>query len=179
MIIHYPQQAALEVSHSFREKSNFFTSYLVRTLLALVVPAVLLAFLSLSAKPIIEQVNGSVMPCTVHGYKYECAGIATDFYMYAMICGRSCVCCVNALLKWHLIHISLSGVICLASYLLCNIYNFLWLVIPPMGKFSRIMSKFKGTGNSDDMDELNRVYYNNRDFRLLLNLLWVVQNQIT
>ena len=90
-----------------------------------------------------------------------------------------CVFYGNALLKWHLTHISLSGVICLASYLLCNIYNLLWLVIPPMGEFSRVMSKFKvKTVNSGDLDELNRVYYDNRDLRLLLNLLWVVQNQI-
>ena len=177
MIIRYPHQAALEVSHSFREKSNFFTSYLVRTMLALVAPAVLLAFLSMSAN--VKQVYDNVIPCNVQGYKYECTGISIYLSMFAMIGGKSCTSCGNALSKYHLIYLSLSGVICLAFYLLCNIYNFLWLVISSMAKFSRVMSKFKGkTVNSGDLDELNRMYYNNRDFRLLLNLLWVVQNQI-
>ena len=61
-------------------------------------------------------------------------------------------------------HIYSTGIICLALYLICNIYNFMWLVLPNVGKLSKALQNYKGNHNS--------VYYKNRDLRLLLDLLW-------
>ena len=66
-------------------------------------------------------------------------------------------------------------------YIVCNIYNFLWLMFPCFGKLSRVMSAYKynmlerahGSGKSDRevLGDLYDIYYNNRDLRLLLDLL--------
>ena len=80
-------QAALEVAHSFREKTNFFLSYLLRTVLAQVVAILLVVFLIVSSrKPIFE--HSKPIPCKVHDYLYECSGIPTGLYMYTVICGE-------------------------------------------------------------------------------------------
>ena len=66
----------------------------------------------------------------------------------------------------------LTAIFFLAFYLLCNIYDFLWLLIPNMAKFSKIMSEYRTSVDPGDLGGLNRVYYDYRDFKLLLNLLW-------
>ena len=67
----------------------------------------------------------------------------------------------------------LTAIFLLASYLLCNLYDFLWLLIPNMAKFSKIMSAYRASVSSpDDIGGLSRFYYDNRDLKLLLNLLW-------
>ena len=70
--------------------NNFFVSYLLRTLLVLLAAILFLAFLFLSAAPIVEQVymSSSVIPCNIHGYKYECTGIDGAFYSYIILCGK-------------------------------------------------------------------------------------------
>ena len=83
----YILQAALEVAHSFREKTNYFLSYLLRTVLAQVVAVLLTVFLIMSGKPIFFA-HSQVIPCNVHGYLYECSGVPMRFYMFTMICGE-------------------------------------------------------------------------------------------
>ena len=66
-------------------------------------------------------------------------------------------------------------------YILCNIYNLQWLLFPCFGKLSRVMAAYKynikerekGSGKSDEeiLGDLYDIYYNNRDLRLLLDLL--------
>merc|ERR1712130_848939 len=64
-------------------------------------------------------------------------------------------------------------------YMLCNVYNILWLTFPCFGKLSRVMDTYRhnmrerGGKNTDkeNLGELWDIYYNNRDLRLLLDLL--------
>ena len=86
-----------------------------------------------------------------------------------------------------------------AVYILCNFYNCLWLLFPQFGKLSRVMSAYKynmleaakGSGKTDRyayiylhiysyiyidiyrevLGDLYDIYYDNRDLRLLLELL--------
>ena len=66
-------------------------------------------------------------------------------------------------------------------YILCNIYNVLWLLAPHCGRLSRVMTAYKrnmrereaGGEKTDQqiLGDLYDIYYDNRDLRLLLNLL--------
>ena len=97
--------------------------------------------------------------CDAHGFFYECHGNPTSFYIYSLY-----------------VTIAITAI-----YILCNLYNVLWLLIPGFGKLSRVMSAYKynmlershGSGKSDRevLGDLYDIYYNNRDLRLLLNLL--------
>ena len=60
-------------------------------------------------------------------------------------------------------------IVLLSMYFLLNLYNTAWLLIPSFGKLRRIMTKFRS--KCFVHRELEEFYYNNKDTRLLLNLL--------
>ncbi|XP_059093756.1 uncharacterized protein LOC131888834 isoform X2 [Tigriopus californicus] len=70
---------ALEVSHSFSRGSNYFLSYLLRTLCEFIVATGLLAWLVWRGFPSIQKEE--FIYCDVHGFHYECAGHPQQFYI--------------------------------------------------------------------------------------------------
>jgi len=153
-------KAALEVSHSFNEDSNFFFSYIVRTAFELVVAGGLFTILLWKGLPILQKEK--FIFCDVHGFQYECTGHPQEFYIIVL----------------------LIALVFLLAYLSCTIYNLMWLFIPNRSPLSRVMKRYKehvtrkatlevshSFTEAELLGELYHVYYNNRDLKLLLNLL--------
>ena len=148
---------AIELRYSFKHSESYFWSYVSRTLLETTVESILLGYMIWRGIPILE--HSDTIICDVHNFFYECHGNPTSFYVYTLY-----VTCIITIL-----------------YIVCNIYNFLWLMFPCFGKLSRVMSAYKynmlerahGSGKSDRevLGDLYDIYYNNRDLRLLLDLL--------
>jgi len=149
-------KAALEVAQSFAQSSSYFLSYLLRTLAEFVLALVLLAWLLTLGLPSIER--DEFIYCEVHGHQYECAGHPQQFYMYVLFI----------------------VLFLLSVYLLCCIYNLLWLATPCFRELGRVMNTFKREARRNQKEirtdeellgDLYHVYYNNRDLKLLLDLL--------
>jgi len=147
---------ALELKQSFKGNSNYFVSYIVRTTLEILIAMLLLAFICIYGLPVIEHQD--TIYCDVHNYWFECSGQPAQFYVYVLY-----------------ITFVITGM-----YMLLNVYNFLWLTFPCFGKLSRLMQTYKGMimesakegqSTAEAMGELWEIYYNNRDLRLLLDLL--------
>ena len=54
-------------------------------------------------------------------------------------------------------------------YIIVNLYDLQWLLVNGMPKFSRIMAQYQSKFTNSP--KLNKIYYNNRNLKLLLNLL--------
>ena len=84
------------------------------------------------------------------GYYYECHGIPTGFYRGALWVSASLT----------------------VMYIICSLYNLIWLLNPFCGLSSRLMRSYiaakteKGGGEG-----IISIYHGNRDLRLLLGLL--------
>jgi len=148
---------AIELRQSFRGTRSYFCSYLLRTLMELSVASILLVYMCWRGLPVLEHANTII--CDVHSYYFECSGQPAQFYVDSLY-----ITCTITII-----------------YILCNIYNLLWLTFPCFGKLSRLMSTYKANmreraGESMKSDrqilgDLYDIYYNNRDLRLLLDLL--------
>ncbi len=169
---------AIEVAHSFSNSSAYFVSYLIRTVSELLVRTIvddkrlvlfdssfvqvaiaLLAWLMVYGFPIIQK--DEFIYCPVHDYYYECAGHPQQFYMYVLFV----------------------TIAILAVYIFCCAFNVLWLFVPQLGSLSGVMRKYKNefkkkTASQSDLatdqellGDLYDVYYNNKDLKLLLDLL--------
>jgi len=148
---------AVELRYSFKHSASYFWSYLSRTMIELLVSIFLMTYMIIKGLPKLDHSEDII--CDAHGFKYECHGNPTSFYIYSLY-----------------VTIAITAI-----YILCNIYNVLWLLIPCFGKLSRVMSAYKynmlerhhGSGKSDKevLGDLYDIYYNNRDLRLLLDLL--------
>jgi len=147
---------AIEIRQSFKHSNNFFISYLVRTILEIIVALLLLIYSIVEGVPILDDSNTII--CDVHGYYFECSGQPAQFYIYIL---------------YFTIGIT-------SSYILCNIYNLMWLTMPCFGRLSRLMTTYKqnmralaGEDKTDKelLGDLYDIYYNNVDLRLLLELL--------
>ena len=110
---------AVEIKASFRGSSGYFLSYLLRTVIELFVAAILLIYMIWRGVPILETSNTVV--CNVHGFYHECSGQPAEFYFYIL-----CITIAITLM-----------------YMLCNIYNILWLTFPCFGKLSRVMDTYR------------------------------------
>ena len=110
---------AIELRCSFKHSSSYFWSYLVRTGMETTVACILLAYMVIRGVPILQHSEDIV--CDVHGFYYECHGNPTNFYIYTLYCAAAIT----------------------IIYILCNVYNFLWLLFPRFGKLSRVMSAYK------------------------------------
>ena len=100
----------------------------------------------------------STVYCPVGEYYYRCSGHPQEFYLYALF--------------------ATIGILILYS-LLC-IYQIMWLFIPQLGSLSGMMIKYKKefkkiySQNQSDQElfgDLYNLYFNNRDLKLLLDLL--------
>ena len=119
--------------------------------------SVLLVYMSWRGLPVLKHANAIV--CDVHSFFFECSGQPAQFYVYCLYI----------------------TVIITIAYILCNIYNLLWLIFPCFGKLRRLMLAYKrnlrDSSGGEEVDEkemlgnLYDIYYNNRDLRLLLDLL--------
>jgi len=148
---------AIELRHSFRGTRSCFLSYLLKTLMEIAVASTLLVYLFWRGHPVLSQSNTII--CEVHSYFYECSGQPAQFYLYSLY-----ITCIITI-----------------AYILCNLYNLMWLIFPCFGKLSRLMSTYKAnirerassTKKTDKqiLGDLYDLYYNNGDFRLLLDLL--------
>jgi len=147
---------AIEIRQSFKNSNSFYISYLVRTILEIIVASLLLVYSVLEGIPILDHSNTII--CDVHSYYFECSGQPAQFYIYIL---------------YFTIAIT-------SFYILCNIYNLMWLTLPCFGRLSRLMTTYKsnmrdlaGEEKTDKelMGDLYDIYYNNVDLRLLLELL--------
>lgn len=148
---------AIELRQSFRGSSSYFYSYMMRTILEVIVATVLFVYMAWLGLPVLKHANFIV--CDVHGFFYECSGQPAQFYLYILY-----ITCVITLI-----------------YILCNVYNLLWLAIPVFGKLSRLMATYKRNMQAQDtsvgktdreiLGDLYDIYYDNRDLQLLLDLL--------
>ena len=119
--------------------------------------SILLAYMFWRGLPVLSESNHLV--CDVHGYFYECSGQPAQFYLYSLH-----ITCIITI-----------------SYILCNLYNLMWLTFPCFGKLSRLMATYKANmreqvedptrTDKEVLGDLFDLYYNNGDFRLLLDLL--------
>eukprot|EP00095_Tigriopus_kingsejongensis_P004023 maker-scaffold5_size1054832-snap-gene-1.14 protein:Tk04023 transcript:maker-scaffold5_size1054832-snap-gene-1.14-mRNA-1 annotation:"leucine-rich repeat-containing protein 8d-like" len=156
----------LQISQSFSQGSMYFVSNVLRTISEFLMALALLLWLLYYGLPNAQK--GPILYCDVHGYLYECAGHPQQFYLYVV----------------------LIVLVIIVAYLLCCLYNILWLSIPQMGALSGLMYKYKkrlkrkaridkaesipDKGSIFDrhaLGELHNIYYNNRDLKLLLDLL--------
>ena len=119
-----------------------------------IVASILLVYMCWRGLPVLEHAN--IIVCDVHSYYFECSGQPAQFYVYSLY-----ITCTITII-----------------YILCNL---MWLTFPCFGKLSRLMSTYKANmrdraGDSMKTDkqllgDLYDIYYNNRDLRLLLDLL--------
>jgi len=151
-------RGAIEVSHSFDHSSYYHLSYVLRTIGELVISSALLVWLVVRGVPSIGK--KPFILCNVYGTRFECAGHPQQFYMY----------------------VTFVVLAILVIYIFCALYNLAWLTFSNLGVLSRVMSRYrilqrklKGKDNliSDKelLGDLWDIYYNNRDLRLLLDLL--------
>ena len=155
----------IEFQQYMQKGKGYFWSCVLRNLLENIFALLLLGYMLLRGFPILNEYTHNdehkQIKCDVNGYMYECVGIPIKFYIYSLI-----ATCILTLL-----------------YTFFNIYNFLWLFIPYFGKLSRVMTRYKnnmllkakknktGMRDEDVLGELCNIYYNNRDMKLLLDLL--------
>ena len=147
----------MELRYSFKHSASYFYSYLARTVTESVVALVLLVYICWWGLPILSHSDNII--CEAHGFYYECHGSPTSFYVYTLYM----VAAITTI------------------YILCNVYNLLWLLTPHCGRLSRVMAAYKrnmrereAAGEKTDqqiLGDLYDIYYDNRDLRLLLNLL--------
>ena len=109
----------VELKVSFRGSSSYFLSYLLRSAIELLVAAILLTYMVWQGLPVLETANTVV--CNVYGIYYECSGQPAEFYFYILV-----------------ITVAIT-----LMYILCNIYNILWLSFPCFGKLSRVMDAYR------------------------------------
>lgn len=147
---------AIEIRQSFKNSNSFFTSYLLRTVLEIIVAFILLLYSIIEGIPILDDSNTII--CDVHSYYFECSGQPAQFYKYILY----------------------FTIVITSCYILCNIYNLMWLTMPCFGRLSRLMTTYMsnmrelaGPDKSDKelVGDLYDIYYNNVDLRLLLELL--------
>ena len=148
---------AVELKMSFNHSDhNYFVSYLIRTVLELIFAFLLLIYICADGLVILKHADTII--CDVHGYFYECSGQPAQFYVYIL----DITICITCL------------------YILCNVYNLVWMLLPRLGKLSSLMVTYKqnmrareGNAKTDEelFGDLYNIFYNNRDLRLLLDLL--------
>jgi len=152
---------AIEISHRFSKKSNYWLSYMVRTISELTIALALFTWMMVIGIPRMFNYD-NVIPCDVYGHWYECAGHSEEFY--------------NAVLIFTLV--------ILLFYVVLALYNVIWIFGGNWGTLSKVMISYqaflrKKLGdktptyiyNKELLGNLWEIYYNNKDLRMLLNLL--------
>lgn len=73
------RRCVIEVSHSFTNRHNLYTSYMFRTVLELLLSLGMLSFLSGYGFPLL--LTNKFIKCNVYGKYYECVGHPQNFYL--------------------------------------------------------------------------------------------------
>ena len=114
--------------------SNYFSSYLIRTLVSLIVSAFPVIIFVINR----NQFESGVLFCQVHQlYWYECSGHPVRFY------GVTLVRFICTALHFPIQIVMIVVLVLLGLYFLLNIYNLAWLFLPGVGKLRRIMAAYK------------------------------------
>ena len=154
-----------ELMQSFRFSNVCYWSYLSRTCLEIVLSISLFLIYWCWGMPNLER----EIECDVHGVKHSCVLPNHQFYLYILAASSALLC----------------------VYILCNMYNLIWIVCPQLGTMYRIIKKYQ----EHEADNLTKafehkrksvrsppcistenflaVYFDRRhkDLKLLLNLL--------
>ena len=169
----------VEVWQSFKYNSSIYKAYLLRTLAEFVFSLMLFLWLvvvgvrqilnwntwnvdDISVDEIVDLREDKVRVfCEVHNVHYECAGVPTQFYLYILVV----------------------AVMLMAVYLLTTVFTLMYLLCPCGGELASFMRSYKSqlrsaakmeggdTSSKQLLGELHEIYYENRDLRLLLDLL--------
>eukprot|EP00092_Neocalanus_flemingeri_P013668 GFUD01014741.1.p1 GENE.GFUD01014741.1~~GFUD01014741.1.p1 ORF type:complete len:448 (-),score=101.18 GFUD01014741.1:39-1232(-) len=145
-----------EVKQTFHGSRSYFLSFLTKTLTQLVVGISLVILLMIFGLPVIQ--SEQTISCNLHGgFQYECSGHPHQFYLYILY----------------------TTIAVTIGFIGCNTYNLVWLVTPTLGRLSNFMAKYRNymrnASGSKSLEELlgdlDSLYYNNWDLKLLLDLL--------
>jgi len=139
------KEESWELHHLTAASTSFFFSYLLRTLASLASSLAPFLFLVFSW----NDFQSDRLFCQVHSKWYECTGHPVDFYKIILIL----------------------VLVLLSLYFLLNVYNLLWLLFPSLTRLGRIMEVYKSNCKKGELGQLGEFYYENRNPRLLLDLL--------
>jgi len=145
-----------EIMQSFRFSNVCFWSYLTRTILEIILSIGLFLIYWCWGMPNLK----TDIDCNVHGIRHTCVLPNHQFYFYILAVSSALLC----------------------IYILCNLYNLVWIIWPQMGRMFRIIRKyrehvdqpsFSSEKNVISTDNFLTVYFDRRhkDLKLLLNLL--------
>jgi len=143
----------IEIEETYKNsEDNYFNSYLIRTVLELIVISILLLYLIFNGVHVLFYRNNIIF-CNINGYFYACSGHPQEFYQVILI-------------------ITIFIIIC---YIITNIYNLIWIIEPNQSKIHCILSNYRQNllkrKRKKETERLNEVYFNNKDMGLLSNLL--------
>ena len=143
----------IEIEERFKSfENNYYQSYLVRTMLALLVVLVLLSGVILYGFPVVFS-DDHTLPCQINRFWYVCSGHPQEFYRIVLIIAVIIICC----------------------YIITNIYNLFWIISPFKSKLGKILHKYRANlRNCDKNDHEKRIksiYFENKDLKMLIDLL--------
>ena len=153
----FDDKLAFEISQSIGKSSNYFKSYLTRTVFELMTAAGLLVWLLVRGFYSLNQDNEYLI-CEIGKVHYHCAGEPLKFYLYILI----------------------ATLIILSLFLAISFYVLIWMFSSKFGSLSGIMSNHETFFKSLDPSETETMkisgsiydlYYKNKDLKLLLDLL--------
>ena len=116
----------IEISHSFTTQDNFLLSYLLRTVVELFFAIFLMIWICGYGLPVMFYED--LISCNVYGKMYECAGHPQMFFMY--ILGIT--------------------IVILIFYIICCVYNVLWLAFPNIRGLGRLMIEYSKATQSQN-----------------------------
>ena len=73
---------AIELRQSFRGTRSCFFSYLLKTMMEIVVASILLVYMWWRGLPVLRQSNTTI--CELHIYYFQCSGQPAKFYLYSL-----------------------------------------------------------------------------------------------
>ena len=143
----------IEIEESFKSyENNYFTSYLIRTALELLVVLALLSLIIVYGLPVIFSEDHTI-PCQINNYLYVCSGHPQEFYRIILIL----------------------AVIIIIIYIFTNIYNLVWIFRPFDNRIGTILSnyrtKLKASNKFYQGKRLESIYFENKDLKMLIDLL--------
>merc|ERR1711971_231953 len=158
---------AYSISKGHGSSSNYFRSYLIRTIAELLISTGIFSWLIIKGyEPFFGDNDNSpgsaifgtkAVLCNIDVFWYHCTGIPFQFYLI----------------------IFMVALVLLLLYILSCSYVLVWLLVPSIGNLSNAMDKFalkfekihELDQNEVQVEGLKRIYYENRDPQLLLDLL--------
>jgi len=127
-----------EIRQAFRNSSGCYYSYLYRTVFELMIVCGLLALFIKH-----RDISGFLHPffdCDVHGTYFECV-VPNSKFFFIIFC---------------------FSVLNLFGYLVCTIYNLVWILIPRMNKLRHLLVGCKRTNQTFDTNYKSTSFYQNR-----------------